>query len=114
MTSVKISRISEFASKFRKYKIIVDGDNMGTIKDGKTVEIPVQPGEHELYLKIDWCRSNKITFNIADEEQVQFRCRYNGTCRRGNMMDSFKFGHVVIFKRDEFLLLEKLNDSIEV
>ncbi len=108
MTSLKISRIADTASKYRKYKIIVDDDNMGTIKYGEIVEIPVQPGEHELYLKIDWCRSNKIAFTIAYGEPLQFRCCYRGDCT--NALQGLYY---VFIKPHEFLLLEEVNDSME-
>ena len=105
MTSLKINRMDDTAAKFRKYKIIVDGENKGTIKNGKIVEIPIQPGDHELYLKIDWGRSNKIAFKIADGEQVQFRC-----CYRGNGANFIRMFYYTFINPQKYLLLEEVND----
>ncbi len=108
MTSLKISRKSEYPTKYRKYKIIVDGDKKGTIKTGERVEIPIQPGNHELYLKIDWGRSNKIAFTNVDGEKVQFRC-----CYRGDWTNAFLGLYYFFIKPHEYLLLEKVTDSME-
>ena len=72
MTSLKIIRTSEFVGKYKKYKIMVDNENVGTIKTGETVEIPIQPGFHELYIKLGWCRSNKTSFTIAEGKKRCF------------------------------------------
>lgn len=38
------------------------------------MEFMTQPGSHSLFLKIDWCRSNKVSFELQDGETLEFKC----------------------------------------
>ena len=75
---IKIKRNSGYADKLRAYQIIVDGKVIGEIKDGQKIEIAVPKGYHKMYLKIDWCRSNFIDFELS-EEVIEFECGSNLT-----------------------------------
>lgn len=75
--------------KIRNYKIIIDGRNYGIIGSGKTKEIDIAPGNHEIFLKIDWCRSNKIDFNISRNQTIEFEC--------GNSITGWKLIFVCIY-----------------
>ncbi|SEW39560.1 hypothetical protein [[Clostridium] fimetarium] len=79
---IRITRASEYVDSIRKYNVIVDGKNIGKIKDGMTEEFEIPTGEHTIYLKIDWCRSNKIFFDAVDNETLEFNC--------GNSIDKSK------------------------
>jgi len=71
---IKINRQSGYADKIRKYKVIVDNDYIGTINAGETKDFEVTSGKHTIYLKIDWCRSNKLDFNVSENEVLEFDC----------------------------------------
>lgn len=71
MAKVVIKRDRGWADSLRKYKVIVDEKEIGRIKQGKSIEVEVNSGQHEIYCKIDWCRSNKIVFNINNENEVK-------------------------------------------
>lgn len=58
----------------RNYKIIIDGQVYGKIKCGETKRIDIPTGKHIIYLKLDWCKSNKINFEILDDENIEFKC----------------------------------------
>ena len=73
---LKIHRYSAWHDKIRKYKIVLDGNTLGKISDGETLEFPISKGKHELTLKIDWCRSQKLTFYKNDSDVV-FECGSN-------------------------------------
>jgi len=68
---ITITRDSGYADRLRAYKIILDGENVGSISNGEKVDLNVPAGEHELYLKIDWARSNKLNFRF-DDKQIDF------------------------------------------
>ena len=73
---LKIRRYSAWQDKIRKYKIVLDGNTLGKISDGETLEFQISNGKHELILKIDWCRSQKLTFDKKDDD-VEFECGSN-------------------------------------
>lgn len=64
---MKITREScKFDSK-RRYKVMIDDSCIGSICNGETKTFDLSQGNHELFLKIDWCRSQKIVVFNDDE-----------------------------------------------
>jgi len=60
--------------KIRAYVVKVDGNAVTRIKAGEKVSFQVKPGNHELVLTIDWCRSNKVKFVAHNDEELNFEC----------------------------------------
>lgn len=106
MTSLTVFRKSEYIGKAREYKIILDEENIETIKSGEFIEIPVKPGSHELYLKVDWCQSNKIFFTIEQGGKLNVQCRF-----RGDWYNMICFLYYTLFKYKEYLLLEEVDEK---
>ena len=73
---LKIHRYTAWQDKVRKYKIVLDGNTLGKISEGETLAFPISNGKHELTLKIDWCRSQKLIFEKNDSD-VEFECGSN-------------------------------------
>jgi hypothetical protein len=48
--------------RFRRWIVIVDGQQAAHLKNGQTAEIPLPHGRHELQLRIDWTGSKACTF----------------------------------------------------
>lgn len=80
MSTIKLKRDSGYADRIRAYHVVIDGKKVTKINNGGNIEIEVEPGDHELFLKVDWCRSNKITFSITEGETKAFDC---GSSLRG-------------------------------
>ena len=80
MTTVKLKRDSGYADRLRAYHVVLDGKKVMKIGNGESVEISVQPGNHELFIKIDWYCSNKINFTISEGQTKLFDC---GSSLRG-------------------------------
>ena len=68
MRKIRVERNSEWNNKARAIGIYIDGEKVGTINDGETQEYEVENLKHEIFAKIDWCRSPKIELNIAENE----------------------------------------------
>src|SRR6476661_2145027 len=75
MAILRIRRADEFADNFRSYSIVLDGAKLGEIKRGETLEFPIPSGQHQLSMKIDWCRSNMIQFAASDSDVLVFLAR---------------------------------------
>lgn len=71
---IKVNRLTGYTDKIRKYKVIIDDEQVDTLKDGETKCFEMPEGEHTIYLKIDWCRSNKVKFSINKDEIIEFDC----------------------------------------
>lgn len=97
-----ISRDNVYRDKLRSYKIMIDGNCYDEIKCGEIKNINLDPGNHTIYLKIDWCRSNKIDFTISENETVEFEC--------GNSMNECRFIVPIIyitFLKNKYLWIRK-------
>ena len=68
MTKIRIERNSEWNNKARAFGIYIDGERVGTINDGETKEYEIGNGNHEIFAKIDWCRSPKIDLSVTENE----------------------------------------------
>lgn len=86
---IKISRQSRYFDKYRNYNIFIDNTYYGEISDGETKDIETNIGQHTIYLTIDWCRSNKLTFVETDNKAIELKC--------GNSMNGFKILFPLIY-----------------
>ena len=68
-----IKRVTGYADMIRAYKVFFDGTKIGEIRQGESKQFPVQEGKHTLQLKIDWCTSEPVSFDLADKP-ITFKC----------------------------------------
>lgn len=104
---IRINRSPEFRDKVRSYKVIVDDEFIGELKSGETKNFEVSEGEHTIYLKIDWCKSNKLDFKATANELCEFDC--------GNSMKSWRvfFSLIYIsFLKNQYLWLKVKNGKV--
>ena len=73
---VRLERASEIADFLRAYKVVLDGNEVSRIRRGKEVTFEVAPGQHRLWLRIDWCESNALDF-VSDGAALEFECGSN-------------------------------------
>ncbi|MDW7680126.1 MAG: hypothetical protein SCK70_06150 [bacterium] len=68
MAKLIIKRTSEWNNRMRDIGIYLDGEKISVIGNGQTKEFEIEPGEHRLKTKIDWCGSETLTFELTDNE----------------------------------------------
>ena len=102
MAVLKIVRDSGYADRWRAYQVILDGAKIGEIRNGQTRQSAIAPGQHKLSLKIDWCVSNTVEFNVTGEGPLMFEAKSN---LRG--LNIFAALWYLIFDRRSYLLLER-------
>jgi hypothetical protein len=98
--SITISRDSGYADRLRAYRVVVDDSEVGTLNNGESKTFSIEPGPHALVLKIDWCSSNTVRFDLPENGSVQFKCGSN--LRGVNLLLSIYY---VLFARDQYLWL---------
>jgi hypothetical protein len=99
---IKIKRDAGYVDRFRAYKVVLDGNVIGEIKNGQQGEFDIPPGNHQLHLKIDWCRSNIVNFETTGS-LVDFEC---GSNLRGiKLLFAFLYA---TFLRSQYLWLKKV------
>lgn len=80
MTSIVITRDSGLTDRARKYRVICNSIECGLIGNGETRKFDLSPGDYEVFLKIDWCRSNKLKVTLSEGESAEFEA---GSSLRG-------------------------------
>jgi hypothetical protein len=69
MAILQITRPNEWLNRARSYKIFLNGEKVGTIKNNSTLDLNVIPeGTQTLVAKIDWCSSPEIDITIKGDE----------------------------------------------
>ena len=66
MAKLTVSRDSGYADRIRKYRVLVDGTEVGQVGDGESLTHEVQPGSHTVQAKIDWCGSRVLDIEVPE------------------------------------------------
>lgn len=74
-TKVIVSRSLEWMNKLRAYKVVINGTEAGSLKNGASEEFAVQPGANSIQCKVDWCSSQPFTVDVKEGETVYLRVR---------------------------------------
>jgi hypothetical protein len=56
------------------FRILLDGNDVGSIDSHQTIEVPIEPGHHTLQVKTGRYTSGLHSFDAADAETINFRC----------------------------------------
>ena len=68
MATICITRPNEWMNRARKYKLLLNGEEIGRIKNDDVMEFEVSEGNYQLLAKIDWCTSNTFEFVLGKDE----------------------------------------------
>jgi hypothetical protein len=61
----------------RKYKVMVDGAEVGRVGNGESAAFEVAPGPHEVHMAIDWTRSPSVDLDVPATGDVHLTCAAN-------------------------------------
>lgn len=91
----------------RRYKVIINGKVVDRIAADSCSQYELPIGEVEIYCKVDWCRSNKITKTVNAQDSITLAVsnRYTGLLALWNMV-------CVIFTPHKYLLLEEMSGAL--
>lgn len=87
-----------YADKLRAYKVLLDGAEIGDIRQGESKDFSAHDGKHTLQLKIDWCSSAPVTFDLADKP-ITFECGSN---------NAMKAAFSAFFKTKDYMWLKRV------
>jgi hypothetical protein len=75
---VKISRTKSERDRLRSYDVLVDGRRMGRVRRGQSATLIVDPGRHQIEVKIDWKKSAAVFLNAQPGETLYLECGPTG------------------------------------
>jgi hypothetical protein len=70
MIILAVQRGKGWRDKIRKYRILIDGVEIGRLAEGETIIRDVEDGSHVLEARIDWCGSPQFRFEARSEHVV--------------------------------------------
>ena len=59
-----------WGDRFRAYGVNIDGEKVGSVRNGETAQFRLPPGNHSVELRIDWTGSELLTFDVGPGDQV--------------------------------------------
>jgi hypothetical protein len=66
-----------FRDFMRAYKLVVDGEVCGRVRPRKSIDVEVEPGQHEVRMKIDWAGSPTIPLDLKAGDTARLVCWAN-------------------------------------
>jgi hypothetical protein len=98
MATIRIQRPKMFgAAVARKFRIYIDGTQVGMIGYGQQKEFETTAGRHTVTAKIDWCGSPDVIVNLNENETKCLTVK-----SRGVFVSLF----VSLFQWNKYLTLE--------
>ena len=77
MSTLRICRNRAWQDKLRAYKIVIDGKEVGSVSEGMEATFALEPGDHTVQLKIDWCNSPVVNISLAPGQEALLQCGAN-------------------------------------
>lgn len=88
-----------WVDRYRAYEVIVNGELRTELWRGEKRAIEVDPGEIEIFLRIDWCRSRILRIDASSESDIRL------CCRSRSVLTIF---YGITFGRDNYVQLEAI------
>ena len=100
MPTLTVHRDKGWTDKMRKYRILLDGAEIGRIGEGEVLRQQITAGPHVIEARIDWCGSQPLRFEARPEENtILIRSALRGW--------RVVFGlFYIIFNRRRYLILQ--------
>ncbi|MFC1490630.1 type I DNA topoisomerase [Candidatus Latescibacterota bacterium] len=74
MAEMILKRIGWLRLCLRKYRIIIDGIEVGKIKHRSIAHFQITAGRHWVKLKVDWLSSSHLRFSVEEGEKIFLEC----------------------------------------
>jgi hypothetical protein len=79
MPVIEVYRKKRTRDILRSYRVIIDGREVGRLRRRQTGRYQVEPGHHLITIGIDWCSSEVVGVELAEQESVRFSCEPAGS-----------------------------------
>lgn len=67
---VVLHRAGGWCDMMRAYRVVVDGEDWGTLKRNSEIALDMPPGAHDIMARIDCCGSNVLHVDLAENETL--------------------------------------------
>ncbi|HUR26915.1 MAG TPA: hypothetical protein VM509_01905, partial [Planctomycetota bacterium] len=70
MATLTVQRDKGWADKIRRYRILVDGLEIGRMAEGEVIRHTLTDGMHVIEARIDWCGSPPLQFEMLSTDKI--------------------------------------------
>lgn len=77
MAKLIIRREDRLINVFRKYRIMVNGNQLTTLSNKEMQELVLPEGDYRLQAKIDWAGSPELKFTLSDNSPLELEVGCN-------------------------------------
>jgi hypothetical protein len=95
---VEVFREPGGRDKLRRYRVVIDGREVGRLRQRERASYEVDPGQHEITVRIDWCGSETLSLDFREGERVRLRCYPKDGFRQA--------ARAMLSDRDAWIMLE--------
>jgi hypothetical protein len=64
--TIRIRRTGRRWAILRKLHVLVDGVRRASVRQGRSVDIEVSPGQHEVAVQMDWAKTPPLTIECSE------------------------------------------------
>jgi hypothetical protein len=101
MALLEVERVSGgYTEHLHPFEVVIDNEVVGLLGAGEVWTVELAAGCHEIFVRIYWCRSEKVDVEVDDQEELAFRCE-----TRANL---FTDGYWATLGRARYLRLEQI------
>lgn len=86
MPTLTIHRVSQWANRFRGINLYANGEKLGVIADGNTLNFELTEGTHTIQARIDWCSSPEVEVELKKGKVQTLQLSGLKTNRWGNIL----------------------------
>lgn len=102
---IVVKRASEYANMVRSIGIYIDNVKFDSLNNGETKVFELDPGIHEIYAKIDWCKTKPLIIDIRENDTAALELGSNATGWR--MLLTFYY---ITLNTSEYLYLRNVGE----
>jgi hypothetical protein len=70
-----INRRMSYVDYLRQYHVHVDGNLVGVLVGEQELDVPLAVGDHDVVVRIDWCRSNVLRVRVLEGRATHLEVR---------------------------------------
>jgi hypothetical protein len=104
-TTITVERSSQWTNSLRAIKIVLDSFEIAEVHDGQVITLPIAPGNHTIFVKVDFITSRVIPFFQPAAANKVFRI---SSPVQGAKMFIPGYTTVAMFSQDGWLTLDQI------
>ena len=71
---IRLKRTSQYVNRLRKFKVYLNNEYAGDIGNGQEIVLPVEKGSYQIFVQVDWVKSEVYKLTIETGEEVHLLC----------------------------------------